>query len=108
MLSTTSRFSMERSQGSVHHKRTLDVYTYTSSLGYSATMTHIKIKLEREPDLTPENMKVWLLGDKIFDLSQVRPMTLYMFVKRSMDKFRRAGSVARKFKRVITKMWRDM
>lgn len=57
---------------------------------------HIKVKLEREPDITPENMRSWLLGDKIFDLGQVKPMTLYMFVKRSMDKFRSTGSMARK------------
>ena len=57
---------------------------------------HIKVKLDRERDITPDNMRSWLLGDKIFDLSQVKPMTLYMFVKRSMDKFRSTGSMARK------------
>ena len=57
---------------------------------------HIKVKLEREPDITLKNMRFWLLGDKIFDPSQVKPMTLYMFMKRSMDKFRRAGSKTRK------------
>ena len=50
---------------------------------------HIKVKLEREPDLTLEDMKLWLLDDKIFDLSQIKTTTFHMFVKRSMDKFRR-------------------
>ena len=57
---------------------------------------HIKVKLEREPDLTLEDMKLWLLDDKIFDLSQIKTTTFHMFVKRSMDKFRNTGSMARK------------
>ena len=52
---------------------------------------HIKVKLEREPDLTLEDMKLWLLDDKIFDLSQIKTTTFHMFVKRSMDKFRNTG-----------------
>ena len=57
---------------------------------------HIKVKLEREPDITPENMRSWLLGDKIFDLSQVKPMILHIFIKRFMDKLRTTWSMARK------------
>ena len=52
--------------------------------------------MEREPDLTLEDMKLWLLDDKIFDLSQIKTTTFHMFVKRSMDKFRSTGSMARK------------
>ena len=57
---------------------------------------HIKVKLEREPDRTLEAMKLSLLDDKIFDLSQIKTTTFHMFVKTSMDKFRNTGSMARK------------
>ena len=45
--------------------------------------------MEREPGITPVNMKDLLLGgDQTYDLSQVNPKTLYKFVEKNMTKFK--------------------
>ena len=59
--------------------------------------SHLKVKMEREPGITPVEMKDWLLGrDQTFDLSQVNPKTLYKFVERNMPKFKEYGTLERR------------
>ena len=56
--------------------------------------SHMKVKLEREPETTPAEMRYWLLGgDRTFDLSQVNPKTLYKFLERNIAMFDEFGTL---------------
>ena len=58
---------------------------------------HIQVKLEREPETTPTEMKEWLLsGQQMFDLTLVKSTTLFSYISRNMDKFTNTGTMGRK------------
>ena len=55
---------------------------------------HIQVKLEKDPEATPKQVKEWLLsGHQSFDLSRVNYWTLQSFVTRNMKKYRETGSM---------------